>query len=63
MGASSALEELAKLMPSEAHLVQSDGSLKDVPLESLSAGDRVVVKPGEKIPVDGKVIDGEISTL
>jgi len=61
MGASSALQELARLMPSEAHKVMSDGSVKDVPLDQLSAGDRVVVKPGEKIPADGAVTEGETS--
>lgn len=59
MGASRALEELAELMPSEAHKLMKDGSLKDVPIEELRAGDRVVVKPGEKIPADGEVIEGE----
>ncbi|NIR52578.1 cadmium-translocating P-type ATPase [candidate division KSB1 bacterium] len=59
MGASRALEELASLMPSEAHKLASDGSLTDVPIEELQAGDKVVVKPGEKIPVDGEVVDGE----
>jgi len=59
--ASSALEELAKLMPSEAHKVMPDGSMKDIPLEELVVGDRVLVKPGEKVPADGVVIDGESS--
>lgn len=61
MGASRALEELASLMPAEAHKVMSDGSTKDVPLEQLEVGDKVVVKPGEKIPADGKVMEGETS--
>ncbi len=61
MGASRALEELAKLMPSEAHLLMPDGSTQDVPLERLKAGDRVLVKPGEKIPADGEVVEGESS--
>jgi Cu2+-exporting ATPase len=61
MGASSALEELAKFMPSEAHKLMPDGSLKDVLLEELAVADRVVVKPGEKIPADGKVVEGESS--
>jgi Cu2+-exporting ATPase len=61
VAASSALEELAKLMPSEAHNVMPDGSLKDVPLDELKIGDRVLVKPGEKVPADGVVIDGETS--
>ncbi|KPJ94403.1 MAG: ATPase [Gammaproteobacteria bacterium SG8_11] len=61
MGASRALEELAKLMPSEAHKVMSDGSMQDVPLEELRSGDKVLIKPGEKIPADGKVMEGETS--
>lgn len=58
MGASRALEELAKLMPSDAHKITSEG-IKDVPLSELQAGDTVLVKPGEKIPADGVVIEGE----
>ncbi len=58
MGASRALEELAKLMPSEAHKLMEDGSVQDVPLNELQSGDRVLIKPGEKIPADGKVVDG-----
>jgi Cu2+-exporting ATPase len=61
MSASKALEELAKLMPSEAHVVQADGSTKDVPLEELEKGLKVLVKPGEKIPADGVVVDGKSS--
>lgn len=59
MGASSALEELAQLMPSEAHRLSENGSTREVPIRDLSLGDRVVVKPGEKVPVDGVVTDGE----
>jgi len=59
IAASSALEELAGLMPSEAHKVMKDGSTIEVPLDELVAGDRVLVKPGEKIPADGKVVEGE----
>jgi Cu2+-exporting ATPase len=61
MAASSALEELARLMPSEAHKVMPDGSTKEVPLDGLVAGNRVLVKPGEKVPADGKVVEGESS--
>ncbi|MGZ4932595.1 MAG: copper-translocating P-type ATPase [Halobacteriota archaeon] len=61
MGASRALEELAKLMPSDAHKLLADGSVQDVPLDSLVVGDRVLVKPGEKVPADGEVGDGETS--
>ncbi|WP_457651426.1 copper-translocating P-type ATPase [Rhodocaloribacter sp.] len=61
MGASKALEELAKLMPSEAHKVMPDGSVVDVPLSELRPGDHALVKPGEKIPADGEVIRGQTS--
>lgn len=61
MGASKALEELARLMPSEAHKVMPDGSVADVPVENLLRGDRILVKPGEKIPADGAVVEGQTS--
>ncbi|MEA4881427.1 MAG: copper-translocating P-type ATPase, partial [Synergistaceae bacterium] len=61
MGASRALEEMAKLLPSDAHKLREDGSTEDVPIDELKAGDRVLIKPGEKIPVDGVVKDGESS--
>ncbi|GIV80383.1 MAG: heavy metal translocating P-type ATPase [Litorilinea sp.] len=59
LGASRALDELARLMPSEAHRVQPDGSVVDVPLDQLQPGDRVLVRPGEKIPADGVVVQGQ----
>ncbi len=59
LGASRALEELAKLMPSDAHKMMLDGTSRDIPLGDLIAGDRVLVKPGEKIPADGDVAEGE----
>jgi Cu2+-exporting ATPase len=61
MGASRALEELARLMPSEAHKVMPDGGVEDVPVESLAGGDKVLIKPGEKLPADGEIIEGETS--
>jgi len=61
MGASRALEELAKLMPSDAHKVMPDGSVKDVPIDELVVGDRFLVKPGEKLPADGEVVEGQTS--
>jgi Cu2+-exporting ATPase len=48
-------------MPSEAHRLTSSGDIEDVPLESLQHGDRVLVRPGEKVPADGTVIDGHSS--
>lgn len=61
MGASRALEELARLMPAEAHLVKEDGSIEDVPLSQLMTGNTVLVKSSEKIPADGLVIGGNSS--
>jgi Cu2+-exporting ATPase len=58
MGASNALQQLVQLMPSEAHLLE-DGQTRDVPIEQLKKGDSVFVKPGEKIPVDGVIVDGK----
>ena len=57
LGASRALEELVKVMPTIAHLVK-DGETVDVPVVELKPGDVVLVKPGEKIPSDGVVING-----
>src|SRR4030065_1325363 len=48
MGASRALEELARLMPSDAHKLMPDGTVNDVPLDELMVDDKVLVKPGEK---------------
>jgi Cu2+-exporting ATPase len=61
MGASRALEELARLMPSVAHKIMPDSNIKDIPLDQLITGDRVIVKPGEKIPADGLVFEGVTS--
>ena len=56
--AQNALNELAKLLPDEAELVTSEGT-KKVAVSELNAGDRVLVRPGTQIPVDGEVIKGE----
>lgn len=58
MGASRSLELLVKMMPSVAHHIHN-GHIHDIPVSQLQIGDQVMVKPGEKIPVDGFVIDGE----
>ncbi|NLC65453.1 MAG: copper-translocating P-type ATPase [Clostridium sp.] len=57
MSASSALEKLAKLMPSTAHLIEN-GDVVEVNLSKLKPGDKILVKPGEKIPADGVIIKG-----
>lgn len=59
MGASNALEELVKLMPSEAHKLDDNDEVIDVKISELQENDRVLVKPGEKIPVDGIILDGK----
>ncbi len=61
MGASKALEELARLMPSEAHLLGDDGEIQEVPTSQLKEGDRILVKSSEKIPADGEVLEGSSS--
>ena len=58
MGASMALEELVKIMPTAAHIVK-DAEILDVPVSQLKAGDVALVRPGEKIPSDGVVVEGE----
>lgn len=58
MGASKSLEKLAELMPDEAHLVHED-HIMDVPVLDLKKGNVILIKPGEKIPSDGTVIEGE----
>jgi len=58
LGASRALEELVKIMPTVAHLYREE-KIIDIPVAELKAGDIVLVRPGEKIPSDGKIIEGE----
>jgi Cu2+-exporting ATPase len=60
LGASRALEELVRIMPTTAHVVK-DGEVTEVPVSQLKTGDLVLVRPGEKIPSDGVVEDGESS--
>lgn len=55
------IQKLLELGAKTAHLVQKDGSTKDVDVQSLRAGDVVLVKPGEKIPLDGMVVEGTTS--
>ena len=57
-GASRELELLVQLMPSEAHMVHGD-HIMDVRTESLKANDIILVKPGEKIPADGVITEGD----
>ena len=61
MGASRALEELARLMPNTAHRVTEHGDTEEVPIADLDPGDRVRIKSGEKVPADGTVVEGRSS--
>ncbi|MEW5792417.1 MAG: heavy metal translocating P-type ATPase [Pseudomonadota bacterium] len=61
MGASGALEALVRLLPAEAHRLTPEGGTEDVPVTALSMGDRVLVKPGEKVPTDGIIVAGRSS--
>jgi Cu+-exporting ATPase len=58
---SSAIRALLRLAPNRARLVRPDGSEEDVPLEQVRAGDRLRVRPGERVPVDGVVREGTSS--
>ncbi|MCC6786804.1 MAG: copper-translocating P-type ATPase, partial [Hyphomonadaceae bacterium] len=55
---SGAIRALLDLAPKTARRVRADGTDEDVPVEHLGVGDRVRVRPGEKIPVDGELIEG-----
>ncbi|HVS55850.1 MAG TPA: copper-translocating P-type ATPase, partial [Casimicrobiaceae bacterium] len=55
---SEAIRGLLTLAPKSARRVRDDGTDEDVPIETLVVGERVRVRPGEKIPVDGRVIEG-----
>lgn len=58
LGASRALEELVKIMPTIAHKVEN-GRISNIPVSELKVGDTVLARPGEKIPSDGIVVEGE----
>ncbi|HVA13420.1 MAG TPA: heavy metal-binding domain-containing protein, partial [Stellaceae bacterium] len=54
-----AIRALIDLAPKTARRIGDDGSERDVPVEAIARGDRLRVRPGEKVPVDGAVIEGE----
>lgn len=56
--ASAAIKELMNLAPKMAHLLDDEGNERDIPADSLRRDDLVIVRPGEAIPVDGKVVEG-----
>ena len=55
---SNAIRELLGLAPNTARMVRDDGSEADIPLAQVHPGDRLRVRPGEKVPVDGTVLEG-----
>lgn len=55
---SSAIKALLGLAPKTARLLRDDGTEADIPLDRVKSGDRLRIRPGEKVPVDGKVVDG-----
>src|SRR5258708_15149288 len=58
---SAAIRQLLGLSPKTARRLAANGEEEDVPLESITVGDRLRVRPGEKIPVDGRVVSGQSS--
>jgi Cu+-exporting ATPase len=54
-----AIQMLLGLAPNTARVVRNDGTEEDIPLEQVQPGDTLRIRPGEKVPVDGTVIDGE----
>lgn len=58
---SSAIKSLLRLAPTTARVVGVDGQEKDIPLEQVHVGDRLRVRPGERVPVDGVVVEGTTS--
>ncbi|MFD1416631.1 copper-translocating P-type ATPase [Oceanobacillus jeddahense] len=59
--ASDSMESLVELMPQEATKIDKEGNTETVQVSELQKGDHVLIKPGEKIPVDGIILDGKSS--
>lgn len=57
--ASKALESLASLMPDTANRLTENGETEEVQIDDIKAGDLLLVKPGEKMPLDGKIVKGK----
>ena len=58
---SAAIKSLLQLAPKTARRIRADGAEEDVPLSDVQVGDRLRVRPGEKVPVDGTVVEGSSS--
>ncbi|MFC1504653.1 heavy metal translocating P-type ATPase [Spirochaetota bacterium] len=59
--ASQAIKKLLELQAKSAHVIRDNGKEEDVPVEELKTGDIVLIRPGEKVPVDGEITDGVTS--
>ncbi len=61
MGASGALDALVRLLPATAHRVMDSGDTEEVPVTQIGPGDELLVRPGEKVPIDGIILSGQSS--
>ncbi|MGY4495745.1 Cd2+/Zn2+-exporting ATPase [Pseudomonas sp. TE3610] len=61
IGSQEAIESLGKLTRSHARLIDADGSIREVDNASLKAGDQVEVRAGDRVPADGRVLEGQAS--
>jgi Cu2+-exporting ATPase len=55
---SSAIKKLIGLQPNSVNIIQDNGQEKEIPISQVIVGDKLLVKPGDKIPVDGEIISG-----
>ncbi|WP_170844786.1 copper-translocating P-type ATPase [Aliiruegeria lutimaris] len=60
-GTGKAIRALLDMAAKTARIIRDDGSEEEIPLEEIQVGDRIRVRPGDKVPVDGKVVDGRSS--
>src|SRR5437870_5623346 len=60
-GSSDALNALLRLAPSQANVIEPDGEVRTVPVEHVQVGNLLLLRPGEKVPVDGLVTEGDSS--
>lgn len=60
---SAAIKSLLGLAPKTARRINADGSEEDIPLTHVHVGDALRVRPGEKVPVDGVVLEGEAQSM
>ena len=54
-----AIRALLDLAPKTARRLRSDGTDEDIPLETVAVGDRLRVRPGDKVPIDGEIVEGK----